>query len=134
MTIAPQNMYPERFPQRFDRTVAPSIPASRGPLRFEEGIATDTDVPMDFARGAYFDTTSDHMRHNHNNPEMIYKHADETMRERAHIGSAAWIEAPGMLSDFVQGAGAGQGMPSYERVQNPLTHRMNRPPANIVLD
>ena len=59
MTIAPQNPYPERFGNRFDRTVAPSIPASRGPLRFEEGVATDTDVPMDFARGAYFDTTSD---------------------------------------------------------------------------
>jgi len=134
MTIAPQNPYPERVGSRFDRTVAPSIPASRGPLRFEEGIATDTDVPMDFARGAYFDTTSDPARHNHNNPEMLYKHADETMRERAHIGSAAWIEAPGMLSDFVQGAGAGQGMPAYELVRNPLTHRMNRPPANIVRD
>ena len=89
---------------------------------------------MDFARGAYFDTTSDSRRHNHNNPEMVYKHADETMRERAHIGSAAWIEAPGMLSDFVQGAGAGQGMPAYEMVQNPLTHRMNRPSPTIVRD
>ena len=134
MTIAPQNPYPERSGGRFDRTVAPSIPASRGPLRFEEGVATDTDVPMDFARGAYFDPTSDPTRHNHNNPEMVYKHADETMRERAHIGSAAWIEAPGMLSDFVQGAGAGQGRPQFERVQNPLTHRMNRPAANIVYD
>jgi hypothetical protein len=65
---------------------------------------------------------------------MVYKHADETMKERAHIGSAAWIEAPGMLSDFVQGAGAGQGMPAYESVVNPLTHRMNRPSPTIVRD
>lgn len=134
MTIAPQNPYPERGGNRFDRQIAPAIPATRGPLRFEEGVATDTDVPSDFARGAYFDTTSDPRRHNHNNPEMIYKHADETMKERAHVGSAAWIEAPGMLSDFVQGAGAGQGPPQFEMVRNPLTHRMNRPSAVIVRD
>jgi hypothetical protein len=73
-------------------------------------------------------------RINYNNPDAVYKHADETMRERAHIGSAAWIEAPGMLSDFVQGAGAGQGPPAFEMVQNPLTHRMNRPSPTIVTD
>ncbi len=36
------------------------------------------------------------------------------MRERAHVGSASWIEAPIMLSDFMQGAFADH--PSYERV------------------
>ncbi len=25
----------------------------RGPLRFEEGVATDTDIPYEFGRGAY---------------------------------------------------------------------------------
>ena len=30
--------------------------ARRGPLRFEEGVATDTDIPNDFGVGAYGDT------------------------------------------------------------------------------
>jgi hypothetical protein len=35
------------------------------------------------------------------------------MRERAHVGSASWIEAPTMLSDFVIGASIGNG-PGFE--------------------
>ena len=31
----------------------------RGPLRFEEGVATDTDIPNDFGLGAYGDTQGD---------------------------------------------------------------------------
>jgi hypothetical protein len=125
-TIAPQNPYPESMRNVFERTMAPSIPGNRGPLRFEEGVATDTDVPRDFGQGAYMDTAPSPMRQNHNNPEMFYKYAEQTMRERAHVGSAAWIEAPGVLSEFVQGSVAGDGMPMFEMSYNSGMH-MNRP-------
>lgn len=83
----------------------------RGPLRFEEGVATDTDVPNDFGQGAYGDTGGD-ARGRSFTP---IKTPEETTRERAHVGSASWIEAPTMLSDFVIGASIGQGPSSFER-------------------
>ena len=84
--------------------------ARRGPLRFEEGVATDTDIPNDFGQGAYGDTGGD-ARGRSFTPR---KDPAETMRERAHVGSASWIEAPTMLSDFVIGAGIGQGPSNFE--------------------
>lgn len=131
MGIAPNPLYPERMSQAYDRTMAPSIPGNRGSLRHEEGVASDTDVPNDFARGAYGDTQSAHTRMNHNNVEMQYKHADETMRERAHVGSASWVEAQVMLSDFVTGASAGQTPPQFERVMNPNTIQARRSPTLV---
>ena len=80
----------------------------RGPLRFEEGVATDTDIPTDFGLGAYGDTAGPV-------PMTMAKDPATTMRERAHVGSATWIEAPTMLSDFVIGASIGQTPPSFER-------------------
>jgi len=133
MTISPNPLYPERTGQGFDQSVAPSIPGNRGPLRFEEGVATDTDVPSDFARGAYFDTTFSPTRLNHNNPEMVFKRAEETLRARAHVGSSTWIEAPAMLSDFVVGAQSGQSMPHWETASNP-EYRQARMAPNVVLD
>jgi len=133
VNVAPAPMFPERSPNVFERTYAPSIPMNKGPLRFEEGVATDTDVPNDFARGAYFDTSSAPGRMNHNNPEGVFKHPMDTMRERAHVGSASWIEAPTVLSDFVQGAMSGDGMPQFERAFNPGTHT-NRMNATVVSD
>ena len=85
-------------------------PTRRGPLRFEEGVATDTDIPTDFGRGAYGDTGGD----GRGRPFVCVKSPEETMRERAHVGSASWIEAPTMLSDFVIGASVGQAPPSFE--------------------
>lgn len=114
MQVAPNPMFPETGMTTFERSMAPSIPGNRGPLRFEEGIATDTDVPYDFGVGAYEDTAPSPGRNNHNNPEMFYKYAEETMRERAHVGSSSWIEAPAMLGDFVQGTMSGEGMPTFE--------------------
>ena len=120
MTVSPAPMFPEtgRNEIMFEGEYAPSIPGNKGPLRFEEGIATDTDVPNDFAKGAYEDTAPSSMRMNHNNPEMFYKYAEETMRERAHVGSSSWIEAPAMLGDFVQGSMSGEGMPTFEYAVN----------------
>ena len=82
----------------------------RGPLRFEEGVATDTDIPNDFGLGAYGDTAGDARER----PFVVRKDPATTMRERAHVGSASWIEAPTMLSDFVIGASAGQNGPQFE--------------------
>ena len=67
--------------------------ARRGPLRFEEGISTDTDVPNDFVLGVRQGTMPAPGRPNHN-ANVYEKYPDETMRERAHLGSAAWVEAP----------------------------------------
>lgn len=85
--------------------------ARRGPLRFEEGVATDTDIPNDFGQGAYGDPGGD----GRGRPFTPRKDPGQTMQERAHVGSASWIEAPTMLSDFVIGASAGQSGPAFER-------------------
>jgi hypothetical protein len=133
VNVAPAPQFPERSPNVFERSMAPSIPMNKGPLRFEEGVATDTDVPRDFGRGAYADTAPAPGRMNHNNPEMFYKYPEETMRERAHVGSASWIEAPSVLREFVQGSMSGDGMPQFEYEQNSGMH-MNRQNATVVND
>jgi hypothetical protein len=92
-------------------TVIASNYARRGPLRFEEGVATDTDVPNDFGQGAYGDPGGDARER----PFTVVKSPEETMRERAHVGSSTWIEAPTMLNDFVIGASIGQSPSSFER-------------------
>ena len=133
MSVAPSPQFAEKAPNVFERSFAPSIPGNKGPLRFEEGVATDTDVPNDFAQGAYLDTAPARGRMNHNNPEMFYKHAEQTMQERAHVGAATWIEAPTVLSEFVQGSVAGDSMPYFEYEYNTGGH-MNRPNPTVVND
>ena len=76
--------------------------ARRGPLRFEEGIATDTDVPNDFVVGVRQGTEPAPGRPNHN-ANVYEKPAAEVMRERAHLGSASWVEAPTYLGMFAAG-------------------------------
>jgi hypothetical protein len=125
-TYAPQNIYPESQRNVFERTAAPSIPGNRGPLRFEEGVATDTDVPSDFAKGAYGDTSPAPTGPNDPNREAFYKWPEDTMRERAHVGSASWNESPEVLQDFVIGAQSGEGMPTFEYAYNSGMHQ-NRP-------
>ena len=92
----------------YEVAYANNPPGNKGPLRFEEGVMTDTDIPFEFGRGAYEDGTGSLYT------GTAWKHTDETMRERAHIGSASWIEAPMELGDFVQGASSDH--PSFERV------------------
>lgn len=133
MNVSPAPMFPEKHSPVFERSFAPSIPMNKGPLRFEEGVATDTDVPNDFAQGAYMDPAPSPMRMNHNNPEMFYKHPEQTMAERAHVGAATWIEAPTVLSEFVQGSVAGDAMPYFEYEYNTGGH-MNRPNPTVVYD
>ena len=105
MGIAPVPMNPEVAPNTYERKMAPAMPGNRGPLRFEEGIATDTDVPNDFQRGM---TEGDSTGAGAGvNPLTQYKHANETLAERAHVGSAAWVDSPPYLGAFANGAGEG---------------------------
>jgi len=99
MTIAPSPKFPERPGNMYDRKMSPATPGQRGPLRFEEGIATDTDVPQEFTKGAMQGYTPAAGRPNRN-ANVFEKPAEETMRERAHVGSAAWVEAPDTLTEF----------------------------------
>ena len=134
MSLAPNPLYPERGAQSYQAQAGPNIPGNQGPQRFEEGIATDTDVPNDFARGAFFDTSFAPNRINHNNPEMVFKRAEETLAARAHVGSSTWIEAPAMLGDFVQGASSGQTLPEFETVLNPMDRSQQRPAPTVIYD
>ena len=101
--IAPNSIPPERSPQVFQTVMGPNRSGVTGPLRFEEGLATDTDVPNDFQQGMADGYRTGGGSPNHNNPESQYKHADQVMAERAHVGSAAWVDAPSVLGSFVQG-------------------------------
>lgn len=101
-TIAPAPQFPEKVGASYERKFSPATPGLRGPLRFEEGIATDTDVPNDFQLGLDqgYETPAGRPNHNMN---VMEKYADETMAERAHVGSASWVEAPTYLGEFAQG-------------------------------
>jgi len=101
--------------------------ARRGPLRFEEGVATDTDIPNDFGQGAYGDGGGD----GRGRPFTPIKSPEQTMQERAHVGSATWIEAPTMLQDFVIGASVGQGLPQFEMELGSERRIVRINPANV---
>jgi len=102
MGIAPAPQFPERSPNIYERKLADNL-ERRGPLRFEEGVATDTDVPSDFETGIMNGFAAAPGRPNRNAP-VWQKTAAETLSERAHVGSAAWIEAPTFLGEFAHGS------------------------------
>jgi hypothetical protein len=102
MGIAPEPQFPERAPQMYEMKGAGNA-ERRGPLRFEEGIATDTDVPTDFQKGIMSGFAAAPGRPNRNAP-VWQKPAAETLSERAHVGSASWIEAPTFLGEFAHGS------------------------------
>ena len=99
MAIAPTPKFPENPGTTYDRKMSPAAPGQRGPLRFEEGLATDTDIPTQFTTGAMQGYEPAAGRPNRNKA-VHTKTAEETMRERAHVGSAAWVEAPNTLQEF----------------------------------
>ena len=101
MTISPAPRFPERAPQVYERKGADNT-TRRGPLRFEEGVATDTDVPSDFQKGMQQGFATAPGRPNRN-ANVFEKPAAETLAERAHVGSAAWTEAPTFLGEFAHG-------------------------------
>jgi hypothetical protein len=102
MGLSPQPQFPERAPQMYEMKGSGNL-ERRGPLRFEEGIATDTDVPNDFQVGIMNGFAAAPGRPNRNAP-VWQKTAEQTMQERAHVGSCAWIEAPTFLGEFAHGS------------------------------
>jgi hypothetical protein len=102
MTLGPNPQFPEKGAHVYEMKAAGNA-TRRGPLRFEEGIATDTDVPNDFQKGIMNGYAAAAGRPNRNAP-VHTKTAAETMSERAHVGSAAWTEAPTFLSEFSHGS------------------------------
>ena len=108
MAIAPDPKFSEKTGTTYARKMSPATPGQRGPLRFEEGIATDTDVPQEFTKGAMqgYEPAAGRPNRNQN---VFEKLPEETMRERAHVGSAAWVEAPDYLSEFSAGGFADFG-------------------------
>jgi hypothetical protein len=103
--------------------------ARRGPMRFEEGIATDTDVPTDFVVGVRQGTMPAPGRPNHN-ANVYEKPAAEVMRERAHLGSAAWVEAPTYLGAF-QGGTTPEAEQRFIQVNVSGGSYMRRNPATV---
>jgi hypothetical protein len=101
MGISPAPQFPERAPHVYELKEAGNA-TRRGPLRFEEGIATDTDVPNDFQKGMMQGYAPAPGRPNHN-ANVFLKPAAETLAERAHVGSASWVEAPTFLGEFAHG-------------------------------
>ena len=101
MTLSPAPRFPERAPQVYERKGADNA-TRRGPLRFEEGVATDTDIPNDFQLGMQQGSAVAAGRPNRNAP-VWQKPAAETLAERAHVGSASWTEAPTFLGEFAHG-------------------------------
>ena len=130
MTISPAPRFPERAPHTYEMKEAGNA-TRRGPLRFEEGIATDTDVPNDFQLGLDqgYDTPEGRPNHNMN---VMEKYADETMRERAHVGSAAWVEAPTYLGEFAQGNFGDHSVVVIEEVVRNGSRQERMNPASVL--
>lgn len=116
MSLGPEPQFPERGRYAYDVSQAGNRPGGRGPLRFEEGLGTDTDIPTDFQRGMIEFMVSAPGRINHVDPNTQFKMPEETMSERAHVGSAAWIDAPTMLGEFAHGSFTDQAEVTYEEV------------------
>lgn len=129
MGIAPSPQFPERVKPVFEREMAPALTGQRGPLRFEEGIGTDTDVPNEFAFGVSqgYEVGA---RPNHNK-NVFEKLPEETMRERAHVGSAAWVEAPELLSDFSSAGFQDYGSNHFDEVIRNGSHQNRSNPAVV---
>lgn len=129
-TIAPAPQFPEDPGNVYERKLADSRPGREGPLRFEEGIATDTDVPNEFSFGVSQGLNSAPGRPNHNQ-NVFEKPAEQTMKERAHVGSAAWVEAPVFLGEFAQGAFQDYGNIQFEEVFRSGGHYTRQNPASV---
>lgn len=130
MPISPAPRFEEKAEVFYDRKMSPALPGQRGPLRFEEGIATDTDVPMEFQKGAMQGYIPAPGRINHN-ANVFEKFPEETMAERAHVGSAAWVEAPMMLGEFASEAFADHGVVQFEEVMRNGGHQVRLNPAVV---
>jgi len=114
MTLAPTPGFPERGDYNYEAKLGQNA-TRRGPLRFEEGVATDTDVPNEFTKGVMQGYITAPGRPNHN-ANVFEKFPEETMAERAHVGSAAWVEAPTFLGEYAHGSFNTYAEQKYEQV------------------
>lgn len=125
--IGPSPQYPEKHPTYYERKMAGNVPGQRGPLRFEEGVATDTDVPMDFQVGVAQGYMTSPGRFNRN-AKVDTKWPDETVAQRAHVGSAAWVESPTFLGEFAHGTMTRLTERAYEMsVRDGMSYRRANP-------
>lgn len=115
MGLAPAPKNAEVVGTQYEVNQVSGAPSGPGPLYFEEGLATDTDIPNNFQTGALQGYQTAVGRSNHN-ANVYIKTPQETMSERAHVGSAAWVEAPEMLQDFMIGSFSDAGEVRYEEV------------------
>lgn len=130
MGLAPNPQYPERVGTTYESKVAQNG-VRRGPIRFEEGIATDTDVPDDFTVGVMQGYRTPPGQPNHN-ANVYEKYPEETMRQRAHMGSAAWVEAPTFLNEFAHGVNVDAfASQRYEQVDRSGGRYERLNPANV---
>lgn len=130
--IAPAIPFPESVGTVYERKMAPSLPGNRGPLRFQEGVATDTDIPNDFQTGVFQGVVTPPGRPNHNQSVYI-KAPEETMKQRAHVGSAAWVESPQYLGEFAHGSFSDYSEVRYEQVGRDGANQRRQNPA-VVFD
>ncbi|GAA2322377.1 hypothetical protein GCM10010149_89440 [Nonomuraea roseoviolacea subsp. roseoviolacea] len=116
--FSPHPGYPEKAKPVWERKFHDTgVPGRKGPLRFEEGIATDRDIPSGFTTGIMQGYETAPSRPNHNK-KVDTKYPAETLAERAHVGSSSWVEAPLMLGEFSHGVNSDHGVIQYE-----VTHR-----------
>lgn len=129
--IAPNPQFPEKVGAVYERKMSAAQPGLRGPLRFEEGVATDTDVPNDFQLGLDqgYDTPAGRPNHNAN---VFEKYPEETMKERAHVGSAAWVEAGTYVNEFSQGTFNDYAETSIEEVFRSGSRYQRMNPAAVI--
>lgn len=133
MTIAPDPSFPERPGTSYERRLdTQPTPGRKGMARFYEGVASDTDVPTEFGKGASQGWVTPAGRPNHN-MAVHTKPAAETMAERAHVGSAAWTEAPEFLGEFAQGSFSDYAEVRYEEKWG-MDARSQRPNPAVVRD
>lgn len=126
--LAPTALPPSVQSSVYERKMAPDAPGGRGPLRFEEGLATDTDIPSEFVTGLRQGYETDSRGHNMN---VYEKPAEQTMQERTHLGSAAWTESPMQLGAFAGGSGT-DGERDYIQVVRSGGKQVRRNPAQVM--
>lgn len=123
--LAPTPRFPENLGAVYERKIAPNRAGDEGPLRFQEGVGTDTDVPRDFAIGVMQGYETPPGQPTHNKPVWI-KPAAETLKQRAHMGSAAWVDAPTFLGEFANAAWSDRAENRYEVITRDGSHYMRR--------
>ena len=131
MGLSPDPQFPEKPTYAYDAQMAAGVAGQRGPLRFEEGLATDTDLPDSFRQGMLEPMIPAPGRLNHVNPDVQYKWPEQTMAQRAHVGSAAWIDAPSMLGEFAHGSFTDQAEVEYEGVTRSGARQQRRAPTMV---